>query len=137
VPGLVDIHTHAARAKDTPALCLADGVTCFDAGSNGADNIEEVVANARAAPNHGRVLINLAKTGIRPDGELNDMSRADVGNGRNGHLWWNVADRAVKQGFVPDTISTDFVDNYRNTRTGRQRLFPGGTVIGGKVVRRA
>src|SRR5438445_12142605 len=34
VPGLIDIHTHAARVKDGPALCLADGVTGFiDAGS--------------------------------------------------------------------------------------------------------
>src|SRR5260370_1077433 len=40
VPGLVDIHTHAARAKDFPALCLADGVTTFlDAGAQGADRI--------------------------------------------------------------------------------------------------
>src|SRR5438874_10980317 len=27
VPGLIDIHTHAARISDGPALCLADGVT--------------------------------------------------------------------------------------------------------------
>src|SRR5689334_13233012 len=27
VPGLIDIHTHAARTSDGPALCLADGVT--------------------------------------------------------------------------------------------------------------
>src|SRR5262245_8784975 len=25
VPGLIDIHTHAARIKDGPSLCLADG----------------------------------------------------------------------------------------------------------------
>jgi len=37
IPGLLDIHTHATRAKDGPALCLADGVTGFiDAGSQGA-----------------------------------------------------------------------------------------------------
>src|SRR5437899_3112204 len=29
----------------------------------------------------------------------------DVGNGRNGHLWWDVAERALKQGFMPDTSS--------------------------------
>jgi dihydroorotase len=311
VPGLIDIHTHAARAKDTPAVCLADGVTCFvDAGSMGSDQIDEIVANAAAAPNRGRVLINLSRTGVRPEGELNDMSRADVaaaraaiarhrdmivgvkarlsfnvagagdlealkraqevagdlpvmihmgqtvspmpkilallkrgdivthmyapephsilddsgrilpevvaarkrgiwfdvGNGRNGHLWWNVAERAMKQGFAPDTISTDwtvdgrkaqvfdfpnclskflllgmpldrviacgtataartfdafkdrgtlkvgapadvailelregnfeFDDNYRNIRTGRQRLFPSATVLTGKRVPR-
>jgi dihydroorotase len=34
LPGLIDIHTHAARAADGPALCLADGVTgLIDAGS--------------------------------------------------------------------------------------------------------
>ncbi len=308
VPGLIDIHTHA-RTKDMPAICLADGVTSFvDGGSQGADKIDDVVAIAKAAPNRARVLINLAKTGILPTGELMDLNRADVaaaraaiarhrdvivgvkarlsfnvagegdlealkraqevagdlpvmihmgqtvspmakiiallkrgdivthiyapepnsilddngrvlpevlaarqrgiwfdvGNGRNGHLWWNVAERALKQGFAPDTISTDwtpdgrisqvldfpnclskflllgmpldqviargtinaarviqpfndrgtlkvgapadvailelregsfeFVDNYRNVRTGRQRLFPSATVLGGKRV---
>src|ERR1700722_4866839 len=40
VPGLIDIHTHAARAADGPALCLADGVTGRnDAGSHDADRI--------------------------------------------------------------------------------------------------
>ena len=39
-PGLIDIHTHATRAKDGPSLCLADGVTgLIDAGSQGADHI--------------------------------------------------------------------------------------------------
>ncbi len=28
----------------------------------------------------------------------------------------------------------EFVDNYKGTRTGRQRLFPAGTVIEGKRV---
>src|SRR5882757_8199375 len=52
VPGLVDIHTHAARSKGGPELCLKDGVTAFvDAGSQGADRIDETVAVAKAAPN--------------------------------------------------------------------------------------
>jgi dihydroorotase len=311
VPGLIDIHTHAARSKEEPPLCLADGVTGFvDAGSAGADRIEEVVAVAQAAPNLGRVLINIARTGIIPGGELMDLTRADValaqgaiarhrdlivgikarlsanvagtddlealrraqkaaapfhlpvmihmgqsvspmrailallkrgdivthmyapapngilddngrvlpevlaarrrgiwfdfGNGRNGHVTWDVAERAMQQGFAPDTISTDwtpqgraggvidfpnvmskflllgmplerviacatvnaarifegfnnrgtlnvgapadvavlelregtfeFVDNYDGKRTGRQRLFPSTTVLGGKRV---
>lgn len=310
VPGLIDIHTHA-RGKDMPELCLADGVTAWvDAGSQGAEKVDEVVAIAKASPQQGRVLINLAKTGIMPTGELMDLTRADVGaaraaiernrdmivgikarlsfnvagdadldvlkraqevvapfnlpvmihmgqqvstmarvlallkpgdvvthmyapepnsildgngrvmaevraarkrgvwfdvgNGRNGHLWWNVADRAMKQGFLPDTISTDwtpdgrvsqvfnlpncmskflmvgmplnhviaccttnaaraikpfndrgtlktgavadvavlelregnfdFVDNYRNVRMARQKLFPFATVLAGKRV---
>jgi len=38
VPGLIDIHTHAARVKGGPALCLADGVTGWiDAGSQGPE----------------------------------------------------------------------------------------------------
>ena len=309
VPGLVDIHTHAARAKGGPELCLKDGVTAFiDAGSQGADRIDETVAVAKAAPNLGRVLVNIARTGILPDGELMDLNRADValvrgaiarhrdmvvgvkarlsdnvvgnndlealrraqeaaapfdlpvmihmgqsvspmrailallkrgdivthvyapppngildengrllpevlaarrrgiwfdfGNGRNGHVRWDVAERAMAQGFAPDTFSTDwntespktgvidfpnvmskflllgmpldqviaratvnparvfdvfsdrgtlnvgvpadvailelrdgtfeFLDNYDGKRTGRQRLFPIATVIGGK-----
>jgi dihydroorotase len=31
----------------------------------------------------------------------------------------------------------EFVDNYKGTRTGRQRLFPAGTVLAGKQVQRA
>ncbi len=309
-PGLIDIHTHA-RTKDMPEICLADGVTSFvDAGSQGADKIDDVVAILKDAPNQGRALINLARTGIMPMGELMDLNRADVGaaraaiernrdyivgikarlsfnvagdadlevlkraqevvtpfnlpvmihmgqqvssmarvlallkpgdvvthmyapepnsildgngrvmnevraarkrgiwfdvgNGRNGHLWWNVVDRAMQQGFLPDTISTDwtpdgrtsqvfnlpncmskflmigmplnhviaccttnaaraikpfndrgtlkagapadvailelregnfdFVDNYRNIRKARQKLFPFATVLAGKRV---
>jgi dihydroorotase len=30
--------------------------------------------------------------------------------------------------------SFEFVDNYGNKRSGKQRLFPGGTVLGGKPV---
>jgi dihydroorotase len=128
----------------------------------------------------------------------------DVGNGRTGHLRWDIVDRVLKEGFLPDTFSTDwtpqgltagvidfpnvmskflnsgmpldqviaratinaarifpifkgrgmlntgapadiailelregtfeFVDNYENKRTGRQRLFPSVTVLGGKQV---
>ena len=31
----------------------------------------------------------------------------DVGNGRLGHITWDVAQRAIDQDFLPDTISTD------------------------------
>jgi dihydroorotase len=309
VPGLIDVHTHAARSKDGPALALKDGVTAYiDAGSQGADHIDATAAVARTGPNLGKVLINIARTGILPDGELMDLSRADVAmargaiarnrdmivgvkarlsdnvagrndlealrraqeaaapfdlpvmihmgqsvspmrailallkrgdivthlyapapngildengrvlpevlaarrrgvwfdlaNGRNGHVTWDVAERAMAQGFAPDTLSTDwntespktgvidfpnvmskflllgmpldqviaratvnaarmfdafsdrgtlnvgapadvavlelkegtfeFLDNYEGKRTGRQRLFPIATVVGGK-----
>ena len=44
-PGLIDIHTHAGKSKEGPPMCLQDGVTCWvDAGSGGADNIDQVAA---------------------------------------------------------------------------------------------
>ena len=56
VPGLIDIHTHATRTKDGPSLCLADGVTgLIDAGSQGADHIDEAIAVAKSAPQQCRV----------------------------------------------------------------------------------
>jgi dihydroorotase len=311
VPGLLDIHTHAARTKDGPALCLADGVTGFvDAGSQGADRIQETMTVARSAPQPCRVLINIGRAGILPEGDTMDINRADVGaareavaknrdviagvkarlsrdvagandyevlrraqevvtafnlpvmihmgqtisplprlldllkpgdivthmfapppnsiiddngrilpevlaarrrgvwfdlgNGRTGHLRWDIVERVMQAGFWPDTFSTDwtpegrtaqvidfpnvmskfldfgmpldhviaratvnasrvfevfrdrgtlnvgapadvavlelrqgsfeFVDNYGNKRTGRQRLFPSATVLGGKRV---
>jgi dihydroorotase len=311
VPGLIDIHTHAARVNDGPALCLADGVTGFiDAGSQGADHISETVAVAKSARQQGRVLINIGRAGILPEGDTMDIKRADVaaardaigrnrdiiagvkarlsrdvagdhdyevleraqevasafnlpvmihmgqtmsplsklfpllkqgdivthmfapppnsiiddaghilpevtaarrrgvwfdlGNGRTGHLRWDMADQILKAGFLPDTFSTDwtpegrasgvidfpnvmskflmlgmpldqviarattnparvfkvfagrgtlnvgapadvavlelrdgafeFVDNYQNKRSGHQRLFPAGTVLGGMRV---
>ena len=43
VPGLIDIHTHAARDAAGPGLCLRDGVTAWiDAGSAGADTVDAV-----------------------------------------------------------------------------------------------
>jgi dihydroorotase len=78
-PGLLDIHSHAARTKEGPPLCLLDGVTGYvDAGSFGADGIDQGAANAKAGPNLGRLLVNIARTGVAPGGELHDLSRADV-----------------------------------------------------------
>ncbi len=311
VPGLIDIHTHAARTKEGPELCLADGVTGWiDAGSAGADHIADTIAIARSAPQTCRVLINIGRAGIIPEGDTMDLKRADtgaardaigrnrdiiagikarlsrdvagqndyevlkraqdvatsfnipvmihmgqtvspigklmgllkpgdivthmfapppnsivdangrilaevtaarrrgvrfdVGNGRTGHLRWDMADQILNAGFLPDTFSTDwtpegrasgvidfpnvmskflmlgmpldqviacatsnparafpvfhergtlkpgapadvavldlregsfeFVDNYEKKRSGRQRLFPAATVLGGKIV---
>ena len=42
-PGLIDIHTHAGQSKEGPPMCLQDGVTGWiDAGSGGADNIDQI-----------------------------------------------------------------------------------------------
>ena len=314
VPGLIDIHTHTARYKEGPALVLRDGVTGWvDAGSQGADHIADTVAVARSSPQQGRVLINIGRAGILPDGDTMDLARADVaaardaiaknrefivgvkarlsenvagkndyevlrraqevatsfglpvmihmgqsvsplsklfallkrgdivthmfapppnsivddsgrilpevlaarrrgvwfdlGNGQNGHIRWDTVGAIMKAGFWPDTVSTDwntnspttgvvdfpncmskllgygmtlsdavacatlnaartfplfndrgtlnvgapadvtllelregnfeFLDNYKNTITGRQRLFPSGTVLAGKRIPRA
>jgi dihydroorotase len=79
-PGLIDIHTHAGKSKEGPPMCLQDGVTAWvDAGSGGADNIDQVAAVARGAPQLGRILVNIARTGvITPTGELHDISKANV-----------------------------------------------------------
>ena len=40
----------------------------------------------------------------------------DVGNGRSGHITWDVAERAIQQGFLPDTISSDLTAPGRTDR---------------------
>ena len=83
VPGLLDIHTHAGRNMEGAAMLLRDGVTGWiDAGSAGADGIDAVVAVARAAPQPGRVLINIGRGGILPDGDTKDLTLADIGAAR-------------------------------------------------------
>jgi dihydroorotase len=79
VPGLIDIHTHCGRSADGPGMVLQDGVTGWiDGGSQGADHIADVVAIARKAPQQCRVLINIGRAGILPDGDTMDVARADV-----------------------------------------------------------
>jgi dihydroorotase len=84
VPGLIDIHTHAGRSADGPGLVLQDGVTGWiDAGSQGADHIADPIAVARAAPQQARVLINIGRLGVIPEGDTLDLARADVGAARD------------------------------------------------------
>ena len=79
VPGLIDIHTHTARTAEGPRTVLEDGVTGWiDAGSQGADKIADPIAIARSAPQQARVLINIGRTGLLPDGDTMDVARADV-----------------------------------------------------------
>jgi dihydroorotase len=85
VPGLIDIHTHAARHEGDASLILRDGVTSFiDSGSYGADGIDQAVATMKAAPNVGRLLINIARIGLASGGggELLDINNADIGLAR-------------------------------------------------------
>jgi dihydroorotase len=85
-PGLIDIHTHV-RSAEMPGICLSQGVTSLvDAGSRGADQIDSVVAFAKQAPNRVRVLINLSRRGVVDEGDLNDLSLADVALAREAIL---------------------------------------------------
>jgi dihydroorotase len=78
LPGMLDIHTHYARDNDGPKVGLSDGVTGWiDAGSQGADKIDEAVAVAKASPQAARLLINIDRMGIV--NSITDLTRADVG----------------------------------------------------------
>jgi dihydroorotase len=84
VPGLLDIHTHTARSAEGPGLVLQDGVTGWiDAGTQGADHIADTIAVARSAPQQGRVLINIGRAGLLPEGDTMDLKRADVDAARD------------------------------------------------------
>ena len=84
VPGLIDIHTHCARSADAPGRVLKDGVTGWiDAGSQGADHIADSIAIARSSPQPGRVLVNIGRAGILPDGDTMDVNHADVAAARD------------------------------------------------------
>jgi dihydroorotase len=64
-------------------MCLADGVTGWiDAGSAGADNLEPAIAVAMGSVQPGRILLNIGRTGIIPDGDTKDLALADVGAAR-------------------------------------------------------
>ena len=80
VPGLIDIHTHAARTREGPGLVLLDGVTGWiDAGSQGADRIADTAAIARTSPQQGRVLVNIGRSGILAEGDTMNIALADTG----------------------------------------------------------
>jgi len=78
-PGLIDLHVHVTAPDLRPESLLRDGVTTMvDGGSAGADNIDALVAIARAAPNRVRIFLNIARTGVTGPGELKDIAAADV-----------------------------------------------------------
>jgi dihydroorotase len=86
VPGLIDIHVHARDAELPPSTILASGVmTMVDAGSRGADNVDQLVGIARDAPNRMRILLNIGRLGNNPNrrGEfLDGIEPADVEKAR-------------------------------------------------------
>jgi dihydroorotase len=82
VPGLIDVHLHARDTELPPAEILSTGVTTMiDAGSKGADNVEQILDIARHSPNRLRVLLNIARLGNNPGGRgefLDNLEQADV-----------------------------------------------------------
>ena len=79
MPGILDIHAHYAQDSEGPHICLSDGVTGWvDAGSAGADNIDEIVAVARSAPQSAGILLNIGRRGVIPEGDTADISLANV-----------------------------------------------------------
>ena len=75
----------------------------------------DIVTHLYAPPPHGmlddagRVLPEVREA--RQRGVL-----FDVGNGRSGHITWDVAEKAMQQGFLPDTISSDLTAPGRTDR---------------------
>ena len=101
VPGLIDIHLHARDAQLPPSEILSTGVTTMvDAGSRGADNVDQLVEIARSAPNRMRILLNIARLGNNPDGRgefLDSLEPADVEKARAAvqrHRAWIVGIKA-------------------------------------------
>jgi len=82
VPGLIDIHLHARDAELPPAEILSTGVTTMiDAGSRGADNVEQLIGIARSAPNRMRIWLNIGRLGNNPNGRsefLDGIEQADM-----------------------------------------------------------
>jgi len=85
-PGLIDIHLHARDAELPPSAILSTGVTTIvDAGSRGADNVDQLIGIARDAPNRMRILLNIGRLGNNPNrrGEfLDGIEPADVEKAR-------------------------------------------------------
>ncbi len=84
IPGMIDIHSHAGDTQGGPTMNVEDGITGYvDAGSRGADKIDEVIAVVKSGPQLGRVLLNIARTGLLAGGELQDINNADVALARD------------------------------------------------------
>ena len=125
-PGLIDIHTHAGRGKDSPALALQDGVTGYiDAGSGGPDNIDEIAAVVRGGPQIGRALINVASAPASPAASFwtstAPMSAWCAGGSRAIAMWWSASRRGCRPMSPAPTISRGCAAPRR-----RPRLRPAG-----------
>jgi len=82
-PGLVDIHAHPRPGELSAQQVLSGGVTTVvDAGSRGADGIQDMIGVVKSAPNRVRILINVSRLGNQPEGELLKFETADAEAGR-------------------------------------------------------
>ncbi len=113
VPGLIDIHLHARDAELPPSAIMALGVTSMvDAGSRGADNVDQLIEVARTAPNRMRVLLNIGGLGNNPNGRpefVDNIDQADVAKARAAvakHRDWIVGIKArLSRGIAGDRDS--------------------------------
>lgn len=79
VPGLVDIHAHPRPGEVSPQQVLSGGVTTVvDAGSRGADGIQDMIGVVQNATNRVRILINVSRLGNQAEGELLKFETADA-----------------------------------------------------------
>ena len=82
-PGLVDIHAHPRPGEVSAQQVLSGGVTTVvDAGSRGADGIQDMIGVVKSAPNRVRIMINVSRLGNQPEGELLKFETADAEAGR-------------------------------------------------------
>jgi dihydroorotase len=110
VPGLIDVHLHARDAELPPSAILALGITSMiDAGSRGADNVDQLIEIARAAPNRMRILLNISRLGNNPSGRgefLDGVDLADVSKAQAAvkkHRDWIVGIKArLSRGIAAD-----------------------------------
>ncbi|MFT4273814.1 MAG: amidohydrolase/deacetylase family metallohydrolase, partial [Pantoea sp.] len=81
--GWIDSHVHCYPKSpiyhdDADAIGVAQGVTTVvDAGSTGADDIDDFYQLTRQVTTDVRALINIARTGIVTQNELADMAQID------------------------------------------------------------
>ena len=110
VPGLIDVHLHARDAELPPSAIMALGVTSMiDAGSRGADNVDQLIEVARTAPNRMRILLNIGRLGNNPNGRgefLDNIDQADIAKARAAvekHRNWIVGIKArLSRGIAGD-----------------------------------
>lgn len=83
-PGWIDVHTHCFNkfklySDDPDIIGYKTGVTTVvDAGTSGADDIEEFYEKATKAKTNVYSFINLSKIGIKVQSELSDLNDLDV-----------------------------------------------------------